>query len=99
MAMAMETLVRSFKGKKNILAFPASSLELGCPNGEVCEGKTNKIAGIGNNILRMHRFEGAHGRIDPRNPQKEAMKMKPLSHLPEHWIVILRCGGKHQGDF
>ena len=49
-AMTMETVMRSFQSKKNILAFPASSLEVAGPGGEVCEARPNKVAGIGKNI-------------------------------------------------
>lgn len=58
MAMTMETVMHSLKSTKNILTFPASSLEVACPGGEVCEAGPNKVAGIGKNICSALAHKG-----------------------------------------
>lgn len=42
--------MRSFESEQNILAFPAGSLKIACPDGEVREARPNKVARIGQNI-------------------------------------------------
>ena len=50
MSMTMKNIVRSFESQQNILAFPAGSLKIACPDGEVREARPNKVARIGQNI-------------------------------------------------
>ena len=88
--------MHSLKSKKNILTFPASSLEVACPGGEVCEAGPNKVAGIGKNICSAPLGSGAWS-DGLASPTKGATKMKSFSHLPEHPIVTLRCGGERSG--